>query len=62
LENNVSKPGEAKSLIEEAEKQQEYILRLAVLMAEQKRVFYRSCLNEGFTPQEALELTKGFPT
>ena len=56
-----SKP-DFKKMITDAEANQSYALRLAVLVAEQKRTFYLSCINEGFTEAQALELTKRLPT
>ena len=50
-----------KGFVDEAEKQQGETLRITVLIAEQKRVFYQSLINEGFTEEQALELTKHYP-
>lgn len=50
-----------KQTFEQAKLAQGYAIELAALVAEQKRVFFMSCINEGFTEAQALELTKGYP-
>lgn len=55
------RPADPKDLISMAEMNQEYMLRYAVLMAEQKRTFYMACLNEGFNEHQAMQLTARYP-